>query len=102
MAQELEELRVEAWVLLRSALADPSTRHNLAKGLGEESLEWTRPLSLEERERFLEDVVAGITIWEETGSPEALWRAFHEWRATAEVYTDPELLAELQNTDPDD
>jgi hypothetical protein len=66
-----------------------------------EAFPWVRFLPKEDVQEFLVELVATLRAVEELGSSAPVAQVIAEWRHTAEVYADPELLASVTATGAD-
>lgn len=80
--------------IVRAALHDVGTRGAVAKWLAEE-LPWTSFLPESDRKNFLADFARTSAACVEAEVYEPLIRTLESWKATAEVYANPALLAVL-------
>ncbi len=113
----IERRDADDLVLMNAARADEDAEgleivaHVLAKALSEvpaavfahalaERLPWARFLPPAERDRFTREFLATAEASGAAGSTAALAQLIHEWKATAEVWSDPKLAAELQRPLP--
>jgi hypothetical protein len=60
-----------------------------------EAFPWVRFLPREDVQKFLVDLVTTLRAVEEIDSPAPVAQVITEWRHTAEIHADPELLATL-------
>lgn len=77
--------------LLRRAVDDDDTRPLLAKWLSD-ALPWTSFLPSEDREQFLIEFTRTSAACVDVDTYEPLVRSLEAWKATAEVYANPEIL----------
>ncbi len=89
-----EGLKVLARIV-RAALHDKGTRGVVTKWLAEE-LPWTSFLPEPDREDFLTDLARTSIACVEIEAYEPLVHTLAGWKATAEVYANPALLAALR------
>jgi hypothetical protein len=104
-------------VLMNAARAEADSEwveivaHVLAKALSEvpsevfahaleDRLPWARFLPPAERDRFTREFLATAEASGAAGRPAALAQLIHEWKATAQVWSDPKLAAELRRPLP--
>lgn len=88
-----DALGVLARVLV-AASVDPDTRRRVAGGLTA-SLPWTTFLPGDEREEFFEALTATAAACVEVDTFEPLSHLIEGWRATAEIYANPDLAKVL-------
>lgn len=113
----IERRDADDLVLMSAARAEEDSEgveivaHVLAKALSqipfevfaralEDRLPWARFLPPAERERFTREFLATAEASGAAGSTAALAQLIHEWKATAEVWSDPKLAAELRRPLP--
>jgi hypothetical protein len=63
---------------------------------------WVRFLTTDDRLAFAQELVAVVDAGENLRSPAPALQLINQWRHTAEVYKDPELLAALRAKTLDD
>jgi hypothetical protein len=66
-----------------------------------EAFPWVRFLPREDVQAFLVELVGTLRAVEELGSPAPVVQVITEWRHTAEIHADPELLAVLTKDSED-
>ncbi|MGH8930277.1 MAG: hypothetical protein ACRDZO_06495 [Egibacteraceae bacterium] len=86
--------------VLRDVAATVTGHELLAKAFLEE-FPWVDLLPRDIGREFVEDVLRAAAAAADLGRPELIAQALHEWRATAEIYTVPELAAELRRPLPE-
>jgi hypothetical protein len=113
----IERRDADNLVLMNAARAEENSEgieivaHVLAKALAkipsevfahalEERLPWVRFLPPAERDRFTREFLTTAEASGAAGSTAALAQLIHEWKATAEVWSDPKLAAELRRPLP--
>lgn len=85
------------------ASTPPPMRHQMAEILGDaliEKLPWVRLLPVGERKTFVREFLEMAEASASVGNVAALAHLVHQWRATANIYADPELAAELKRPLP--
>ena len=109
----IERRDADDLVLMKAARAEASAEgveivaHVLAKSLSkipsevfahalQERLPWARFLPPEERETFTREFLTTAEASGAAGNTAALAQLIHEWKATAEVWSDLKLAAELR------
>jgi hypothetical protein len=87
--------------LLLAASVDPRTRQSVARGLST-TLPWTTFLPEDERSEFFDALASTAAACVEVDTFEPLAHLLDGWRATAEVYANPELgkLLSIERTGP--
>lgn len=113
----IERRDADDLVLMNAARAEADSEgveivaHVLAKALSrvpseifahalEERLPWVRFLPPAERETFTREFLATAEASGAAGNTAALAQLIHEWKATAEVWSDPKLATELRRPLP--
>jgi hypothetical protein len=88
-----EGVEIVAHVLAKALLKIPSEvfAHAIA-----ERLPWAHLLPPAERDQFTREFLATAEASGAAGNPAALAQLIHEWKATAEIWSDPNLAAKLQ------
>ncbi|WP_432942701.1 hypothetical protein ACQPXM_37310 [Kribbella sp. CA-253562] len=82
--------------LLRAIVSDPEMRSSNLFGILQPVFPWIRFLPAEEQTEFVRELVEVMSAGEEIGSPAPAPRTITEWRNTAQIYADPELLETLR------
>ena len=95
--EDSEGVEIVAHVLSKALAEIPS--QVFAQAL-EERLPWVRFLPKNERDAFTREFLATAEASASAGSTAALARLIHEWRATAEIWSDPSLANELRRALP--
>lgn len=95
--EDSEGVEIVAHVLAKALSQIPSEVFGHAL---EERLPWARFLPPAERERFTREFLATAEASGAAGNTAALAQLIHEWKATAEVWSDPKLAAELRRPLP--
>ena len=91
-----EDARAEAFSGITRLLRHLSLHHPAAVGTSlSEAYPWTEYLPNEERQQFMEEFARELAAAASIGDFKAVVQFLHEWKATAEVYADPELLRTL-------
>jgi hypothetical protein len=62
----------------------------------EKRFPWVRLLPTEDRAAFTQELVETMQACASVGKLARIEEIFHEWKATAEIYADPELAAKLK------
>jgi hypothetical protein len=83
---------IEALRAFAEILADPKLGSSLP-ALLQHAMPWARPLPADELRQFAADLAEAAAS--DDRAPERLAALLREWRATAEAYADPEILAAL-------
>jgi len=83
--------------LLRAVMRDPVVRSNHLLDLLPEVFPWLRFLPDGDRVEFTRELVAVWDASEDIDSPAPVLQLITEWRNTAHVYADPELLEVLRS-----
>ena len=96
---------VEDWVwfvsrVMSTALSDATVRDRLSAGL--DAIPWLSFLPMEQRQDFVVEFFRTAAGAAELGVMKPLTQLLREWRATAAIYADPELAAELRRPLADD
>jgi len=86
--------------MLGAALADAEVRERLQASA--ESIPWLSFLPVAERQAFLAEFFRTAEAAAELGVMTPLAQLLREWQATAAIYADPELAAELRRPLPRD
>ena len=86
--------------LLGTALKDELVRQRLGSSAG--AIPWLRFLPVEGRSEFLAEFFQCAEASAELGTMAPLAQLLSEWQATAAIYADPELHAELLRPSPGD
>jgi hypothetical protein len=95
-SQNRELLEVAARVL-RAVMSDPAVRSQHLLDILSKAFPWIRFLTPDDRMTFAQELIDVLDASEELGSPAPVLQVITEWRHTAEIYADPELLAALRS-----
>ena len=95
-SQNRELLEVAARVL-RAVMSDPAVRSQHLLDILPKVFPWIRFLTPDDRTTFAQELIDVMDASEELGSPAPVLQVITEWRHTAEIYADPELLAALRS-----
>lgn len=91
--QERSELAAH---LLADAVASIPTMPAQMTTILEKRFPWVRLLPTEDRAAFAQELVETMQACASVGKLARIEEIFHEWKATAEIYADPELAAKLK------
>lgn len=91
--QERNELAAH---LLADAVAKLPSVSELLGELLESRFPWVRLLPAEERAAFAKELVDTLQACASVGKLARIEEIFREWKATAEIYADPDLAAKLK------
>jgi hypothetical protein len=83
---------IEALQALAEILTDPKIAPNLP-ALLYHAMAWAKPLPVDDLNQFASDLAEAAASG--AHAPEQLAALLREWRATAEAYADPDILAAL-------
>lgn len=86
--------------VLSAALSDPGVRERLE--VSAEAIPWLSFLPASRRQEFLVDFFRTAEAAAELGVMTPIAQLLREWKATAVIYADPELAAELKRPLPGD
>jgi len=81
--------------LLRAVMSNPVLRSQHLLEILPQVFPWIRFLTDDDRLDFAQELVDVMDASEELGSPAPVLLLITQWRHTAEIYADPELLAAL-------
>lgn len=82
--------------LLRAVMGNPVMRSHHLLDVLPEVFPWIRFLPDEDRPVFAQELIDVMDASRDLNTPAPLVQLITEWRHTAEVYTDPDLLAALR------
>ncbi len=82
--------------MLGAALTDPAVRDRLQTSV--ESIPWLSFLPAQQRHEFIAEFFRTAEAAAELGVMTPLAQLLREWQATAAIYADPELAAELRRS----
>jgi hypothetical protein len=88
--------------LLRAVTNHPVLRSQYLLDILPQVFPWLRFLPDDDRTKFAQELVDVMEAGKELGTPAPALQLIAEWRHTAEVYADPELLAALRSQTLDD
>jgi hypothetical protein len=101
-ASQDDELLEVATRVLRAVMSNPAVRSQHLLDILPKVFPWIRFLMPEDRMTFAQELSDVMDASAELGSPAPVLQVITEWRHTAEIYTDPELLAALRSGVTDD
>jgi hypothetical protein len=101
-ATQDEELIEVATRLLRAIMSDPVMRSTHLLSVIPQVFPWIRFLPEDDRVEFVRELIDVMSAGEDVGSPAPALQVITEWRNTAQVYADPELLEILRSTAVED
>lgn len=96
-AAQDEEVVEVAIRLLRAIMSDPVMRSTHLLDVLPQVFPWIRFLPAEDKVDFVHELIDVMSASEEIGSPAPVLQTIAEWRNTAQVYADPELLEILRS-----
>jgi hypothetical protein len=88
--------------LLRAVMSNPVLRSQHLLEILPQVFPWIRFLTDDDRLTFAQEFVDVMEAGDAVGTPAPVLQLITEWRHTAEVYADPELLAALRSETVDD
>ncbi|ADB30332.1 hypothetical protein Kfla_1229 [Kribbella flavida DSM 17836] len=88
--------------LLRAVMNNPVIRSQYLLDLLPQVFPWTRFLTVDDQVEFAQELIDVMDASAELDSPAAVLALIAQWRHTAEIYADPELLAALRSEAVDD
>jgi hypothetical protein len=91
--QERSELAAH---LLADAVATIPAMLGQMAAILEKRFPWVRLLPADDRAAFAQELVETLQACAAVGKLARIEEIFHEWKATAEIYADPELAAQLK------
>jgi hypothetical protein len=83
--------------MLRAIASDPVMSSSNLLGIMPQVFPWIRFLPGDEQMEFARELVEVMSAGEGAGSPAPVLRTITEWRNTAQIYADPELLETLRS-----
>lgn len=98
-ATQDEELVDVAARLLRAIMSNPVLRSRHLLDILPEVFPWIRFLTADDQMTFVQELIEVMDASEEVGTPAPFLQLIAEWRHTAQIYADPELLAILRSKD---
>jgi hypothetical protein len=101
-AAQDEEVVEVAIRLLRAVMSDPVLRSAHLLDVLPQVFPWVRFLPVGEQADFVQELVDVMSAGGEISSPVPALQTIAEWRDTAQVYADPELLEILRRPAIDD
>ncbi|TCN38781.1 hypothetical protein EV644_108176 [Kribbella orskensis] len=96
------ELVEVAGRVLRAVMSNPAVRSHHLLDILPQVFPWTRFLTTDDRVAFAQELIDVMDASEDLGSPAPVLQLINQWRHTAEIYADPELLADLRAETLDD
>lgn len=96
-ATQDEELVEVAARLLRAIMNNPVVRSHHLPDLLPQVFPWVRFLTADDRMTFVQELIEVMDASEDLGSPAPVLQLITEWRHTAQIYADPELLETLRS-----
>ena len=96
------ELIEVATRLLRAVMSSPVIRSTHLLEILPKVFPWIRFLTDDDRTTFAQELIDVMDASEDLESPAPVLQLISEWRHTAEIYADPELLAALRSEVIDD
>jgi hypothetical protein len=91
------ELLEVATRVLRAVMSNPAVRSQHLLDILPKVFPWIRFLVPDDEMAFAQELIDVMDASEDLGSPAPVLQVINEWRHTAEVYADPELLAALRS-----
>ncbi|GAA3563848.1 hypothetical protein [Kribbella ginsengisoli] len=88
--------------LLRAIMSDPVVRSSHLLDLVPQVFPWLRFLPSGDRIEFVRELIAVMDASSDVDSPAPVLQLITEWRNTAQIYADPELLEALRSEVIDD
>ncbi len=101
-ATQDEELIEVATRLLQAIMSDPVMRSTHLLTVVPQVFPWIRFLPEHDRVEFVRELIDVMSAGADVGSPVPALQVITEWRNTAQVYADPELLEILRSKDIED
>lgn len=101
-ARQEEEIVGVAIRLLRAVINDSASRPDYLLDLLPVVFRWVRFLPPEDRNMFAEELVDVMEACEDLGNFAPVLDLVDQWRHSAEVYADPELVRAIHTTDRSD
>jgi len=95
-AAQDEEVVDVAIRLLRAIMSDPVVRSVHLLDVLPQVFPWIRFLPAEDQTEFVRELIDVMAAGGQVGSPVPVLQTITEWRDTAQVYADPELLEVLR------
>jgi hypothetical protein len=83
--------------LLRAIMSDPVLRSKYVMTILPKVFPWMRFLIPEDQTSFVQEFIDTMEAGEEVGSSAPVLQLIAEWRHTAQIYADPELLEALRS-----
>lgn len=101
-AAQDEEVVDVAIRLLRAIMSDPVIRSTHLLEVLRQVFPWIRFLPADDQAAFVRELIEVMSAGGEVGSPAPALQTIAEWRNTAQVYADPELLEILRKQSVED
>lgn len=101
-ADQDDQMARVATGLLLGVMKNPVARSTYLLDVLRTAFPWVRFLLADDLATFAEELIEVLDAAEELDSPAAVLQVIAEWRHTAEIYSDPELLAALRSTTIED
>ncbi|ONI68482.1 hypothetical protein BWI15_36425 [Kribbella sp. ALI-6-A] len=96
-AAQGEEVVHVAIRLLRAIVSNPVMRSTHLLDILPQVFPWIRFLPTDDQTEFVRELIEVMSAGEEVGSPAPVLQTITEWRNTAQIYADPELLETLRS-----
>ncbi|WP_433159956.1 hypothetical protein [Kribbella sp. CA-247076] len=101
-ADQDDQLVEVATRLLRAIMSDPVMRSTHLLDVLPQVFPWMRFLPTADRTEFVRELIEVMSAGQEVGSSVPALQLITEWRNTAQVHADPELLETLRSTTIED
>lgn len=101
-ATQDEELVEVAARLLRAIMSDPAVRSQHLLDILPRVFPWIRFLTADDQMTFVQELIDVMDASAQVGTPAPFLQLITEWRHTAQIYADPELLTILRSKDVQD
>jgi hypothetical protein len=96
-AEQDEQVVDVAVRLLRAIVSDPVMRSTHLLDVLPQVFPWVRFLPADDKTEFVRELIEVMSAGGELGSPAPTLQVIAEWRNTAQIYADPELLDALRS-----
>lgn len=96
-AEQDEQVVDVAVRLLRAIMTDPVMRSTHLLDVLPQVFPWVRFLPADDKTEFVRELIEVMGAGGELGSPAPTLQVITEWRNTAQIYADPELLDALRS-----